>query len=128
MYRDGNGKAPEGRTPQFLGKDDAAQGIHIATAIFLRVANAEKSEFTHFAQHLAGHKTLGLPGLGVGYDFLLHEATDLLAQHVLFFGKKRMLNRHAGPHSGWVGEEPLSAMGSSSTSSAPLSMLSSTAQ
>jgi len=79
--RDGN--AAIGRAPELLGEHHGRERIHLGTAVFGRIADAEEAERAHTLEHLARHEAGLLPGVGVRLDLLLDEAPDLVAQHLV---------------------------------------------
>ena len=89
VHKRRNGDAGVRRLSKFLGKDNAAERVHVRSAVDLGIADAKETECTHSAQHLARHKTLLLPGLSKRLDLFLDKAPHLIAQHFVFFGKER---------------------------------------
>lgn len=85
------GKAAEGRTSEFFRPHHRRQRTHIGAAIFGRVPHAEEAECAHAAVDLARNLAVAFPRFAMRHDFLLDEATDLLAQHPQLLRKVRLL-------------------------------------
>ena len=89
MDQNGDGKAAETRAAEFLRQHHRAQIIHFRAAEVRRIAQPQKAEFPHLAQHLARHVTLALPGLAIRLDLFTDEPSDLIAQERMLLAQVR---------------------------------------
>jgi hypothetical protein len=80
VHQHGDRGAAEGRAAELFGEHHRAERVHVAAAVFGRIADAEEAELAHAAQHLARDVALLLPLRAVRLDLLLDEAADLRAQ------------------------------------------------
>jgi hypothetical protein len=71
---------------QLLGDDAHRRLAHAEAAILLGDGQAEHAELGHLRDQLGGNQlVLQVPLMGVGNDFLVGEAAELVADHVEFF-------------------------------------------
>ena len=89
MNERGNGDARKGRAAELFGQHHGRERIHLRAAVARRIADAEKAQAAHAAQHLARHVALLLPGERVRLDLGLDEAAHLRAQHLMLFREIR---------------------------------------
>ena len=87
MHEHGDRETAESGAPEFFREHHRAERIHFRTAVFGRIADAEKTERAHLLQDLARHIALLFPLEPVRLYFLLDEAAQLRAQLLVFFGE-----------------------------------------
>ena len=85
MDQNRNGEAAEGGLAQLLRQYGAGDGVHLAAAQFGAIADAEKAQLAHAAQHLARHFAVLFPLLRLRLDLFVDEAAQLVAEHHMFF-------------------------------------------
>ena len=83
VIEDRVGDAGKRRTAELFGEHDAGERVHLRSAVARRVADAEKAQAAHAAQHLARHVTLLFPGQRLRLDLGLDEPAHLRAEHLM---------------------------------------------
>jgi hypothetical protein len=79
--------AREGRSTEFFGQYDRGQRVHLRAAILRGIADAEKAELAHAAQHLARHHAVLLPLQRPRLDLLVDKAAKLGAQQFMLLAE-----------------------------------------
>ena len=80
VHENGNREAAEGGAAKFLGQQRRRTRIQRAAAELFRITQAEETQLAHAAQDFTRHESLLFPGVRLGNDFPLDEATDAFAQ------------------------------------------------
>ena len=87
MHQHCDGKAAEGGAAQLFRQDHREERVLCCATVLLAIANPEKTELSHFAQHRARHHAGGFPLVAMRLYFFIDKAAHLLAKELVFFGE-----------------------------------------
>ena len=93
-----NATPPERHRANSSVSTDGHPDVRVGSAVLGRVFDAEQAQLTHAREEFAGYLSPLLPFVDVGGYFVLDEASDEVAEHVVFGGEGHGLAHGRNPH------------------------------